>query len=73
MCPLKLVDVALVTVLSAGVWIGYNYAFKKPYAIKSCPIVNGQSHVRSEYKTDGSVVCSYQEIAPARVVLRRNA
>jgi hypothetical protein len=72
MCPLKLVDIAIVAVLSTTAWLTY-VVFKSPYVIKDCPMQHGLSHVRSEYKPDGSVICSYQEIAPARVVLRRGA
>jgi hypothetical protein len=73
MCPLKIVDVLLVTAISVGVWTTYVMFFKSPYAIKECPIMHGQKHVRSEYRTDGSVICSYQEITPVKVILRRQA
>ena len=72
MSPMRVIDFILVIALLVGILLAHE-AFTKIKRYPDCPIQNGHSHVYSEYRTDGTLICSYQQIQTGRVILRRQA
>lgn len=67
--PMKIVDITIAGLFAFGCMaILFVVVNKKP--VKECPLNNGQTHVWSEYKPDGTLVCSYQQVTPGRVILK---